>query len=100
MKIKNQLSTFYFSSLNLKKNEIGHGFSLFIFQLAEKMNDPKIHALTHPKCYNSRSPFFLFFTFVFSFCLLFLFFFFFDILLKRTTTLPSPFNYHLVFVII
>ena len=45
MKIKNQLSTFYFSSLNLKKNEIGHGFSLFIFQLAEKMNDPKIHAL-------------------------------------------------------
>ena len=44
MKIENQLYTFYFSCLNLKKYEIGHRFSFFIFQLAEKMNDPKIHA--------------------------------------------------------
>ena len=46
MKIKNQLSTFYFSSSNLKKMKIGHRFSFFIFQLAEKMNDPKIQAFT------------------------------------------------------
>ena len=26
--------------------KIGHRFSFFIFQLAEKMNDPKIHAFT------------------------------------------------------
>ena len=45
MKIENQLSTFCFSFLNLKKIKIEHRFSFFIFQLAEKMNDPKIHAL-------------------------------------------------------
>ena len=52
MKIKNRLSTFYFSSLNLKKSETGHRFSFFIFQLAEKMNDLKIQAL---KSYPEKS---------------------------------------------
>ena len=41
MKIENQLSIFIF---HLKKMKIEHRFSFFIFQLAEKMNDPNIHA--------------------------------------------------------